>query len=122
MECGERPEVFAPTVGNNGDPLWPSTSRWLARQLERMLYEEGIPRPCHALVAARVRQNICDQHGVPSMRHLPGGVCQREVVALLLACQLHGAHEVLQLQDIKDRLQEEADMATHAMTPPHDAA
>ena len=34
MACGESPEVFAPTLGHPGDPLWASTSRWLAATLD----------------------------------------------------------------------------------------
>lgn len=106
MACGEAPEVFASAPRRPGDPLWIRTSRWLAAQLDRLLYEEGIPRRCHTLVKARVRQQICDRYDVPGMRHLPASICEREAISLLLRCELHGAHQVLELDDIKRHLED----------------
>ncbi len=105
MEVGESLEVFAPTPRDPGDPLWVKTSRWLAICLDELLYDEGIPTACHKLIKARARQRVCDRYGVPSMRHLPGTICQREAISLILRCDLEGAHEVLELADVKAQLQ-----------------
>ena len=101
-EVGQELEVFAPKAGRGGDPSWTRVSRWFGAQLGEKLDEAGVPRNCHQLLKAQARRMICERYDLQSTRHLPPSICQREVIDLLLRCELQGIRNVLDLSYVDE--------------------